>query len=77
VVGHSITGYFARVDSRQVKFNSFEEAVDYSRQVLTDAILQAARLAGSSDPHIEIIETDSTHSMMHLSAWGTGKPTLG
>lgn len=76
VEGHMITGYFARVDNRQVKFSDFNQAVDFSRQVLYEIIAQSARSAGAEDPQIEIIETDATHNMMHLTAWGTGKPAL-
>jgi N-methylhydantoinase A/oxoprolinase/acetone carboxylase beta subunit len=74
IEGAAITGYFARVDGKQPKFELIEQAVAFARQSLVAMVSEEARLAGLTQPEVEIFEGENNHGMVHLSAWAIGKP---
>jgi N-methylhydantoinase A/oxoprolinase/acetone carboxylase beta subunit len=77
VSGTVITGYFARVGSRQEKFSSFEAALAYARRALIDQVAVEAAAAGADAPAIECQETEVIPGMMvSLNAYAVGKPNI-
>lgn len=75
VEGAAVTGYLASAASQQTRFDSFAEALTFTRKSLTDSAAAEAASAGAQSPHIECVETEIIAGMLvHLSAWGIGKP---
>jgi N-methylhydantoinase A/oxoprolinase/acetone carboxylase beta subunit len=77
VEGTVVTGYLARTDGRQQRFDGFDEALAFARAYLIDMAGEEARRAGARDPLVECAEKVVLPGMVvHLSAWGVGKPGL-
>jgi len=76
IEGASVTGYFARVNSQQVKFELFEQAANYARQALVRLLKDEAASAGAGDVEITSDEKRGWDGMLTISAWATGKPGI-
>jgi len=76
VEGAAITGYFARVVNRQVKFSRYEEALSFARETLTQHVTEEVKTAGAETAMVECMEKKIWEGMVHLSAWAIGKPSL-
>jgi N-methylhydantoinase A/oxoprolinase/acetone carboxylase beta subunit len=53
IEGVAVSGYFARLDSSQGEFESYDEAVEYASQTLQHLALEEARQAGAQQPRVE------------------------
>jgi N-methylhydantoinase A/oxoprolinase/acetone carboxylase beta subunit len=76
VEGAAITGYFARVVNRQIKFSRYEEALSFARETLTQHVTEEVKTAGAETAMVECMEKKIWEGMVHLSAWAIGKPSL-
>ena len=76
VEGAAITGYFARVVNLQQKFENFEEALKFAREMLTQHVATQVKAAGAETARVECEEKKIWEGMVHLSAWAIGKPGL-
>ena len=69
VEGTTITGYFARMASRQEKFRTYPEALAFARDSLTNTIHEESLVAGGKDGKVEIEVDAFIDGMAHLHAW--------
>ena len=76
IEGVAITGYFARVNSTQRKFENFDEALVFTRQELSQQVASDINAAGAYEAVVELDETEVWSGMVKLSAWAIGKPGL-
>ena len=77
VEGHAITGYFARVNNQQIRFEKYSDAVDFARENLRKSVYEGAVQRGAAAVRVEISENESEHQIMRLSGWAAGKPETG
>lgn len=69
VEGSTITGYYARVTSRQEKFETFQEALVFAQESLSKAIHAESLIAGGNQGKVEIEVNPIIEGMAHLHAW--------
>ena len=72
--GTAITGYYARVDSTQQKFEKFDDALAFARQALSHQVALEMNAAGAYGTTVECDENEIWPGMVKLSAWAIGKP---
>lgn len=77
VEGNSVVGYFAQAANTQVKFNRFNDALQYARDRLIEEVFQAAIAAGAENPAVECEQTPIWDGLVRLNAWAIGKPGSG
>lgn len=75
--GQVITGYYARVDSTQRKFNEFEQALVFARQTLSSQVAAEMKAAGAGEAVVECDQREIMNGMVKLSAWAISKPGIG
>jgi len=69
VEGSTITGYFARMASKQEKFKTYQEALAFAKESLSSAIHEESLVAGGKDGKAEIEVDAFMDGMAHLHAW--------
>jgi N-methylhydantoinase A/oxoprolinase/acetone carboxylase beta subunit len=74
VEGTLITGYFSRTGSLQQQFESYEEALSFTRESLVHQVTDEISLAGAEAARVECEEKTILSGMVRLSAWAIGKP---
>ena len=73
--GAMVSGYFARAANLQEKFDTYEDALAYTRKQLAELATAEAVRAGAGTPEVEFVEKEILPGMMaRLSACAFGKP---
>jgi N-methylhydantoinase A/oxoprolinase/acetone carboxylase beta subunit len=74
--GPAITGSLARLANHQQRFDTYEQAMAFARELLAKEVVAKAKAAGADTVVVENQENEFFPGMAHLSAWAVGKPGI-